>query len=65
MCFKSVTFECYISQQERKYFLIPTMAGNMKLVVKMLTGKEIEVEVKKTGKIRDVKEYIYRNTGEN
>ena len=41
------------------------MAGNMKLVVKMLTGKEIEVEVKKTGKIRDVKEYIYRNTGEN
>ncbi len=36
----------------------------MKLLVKMLTGQEIEVEVKKTGKIWDVKEYIYKNTGE-
>ncbi len=29
----------------------------------MLTGKEVEVEVKKTGKIQDIKDYIYRNTG--
>ena len=40
------------------------MAENIKLVVKMLTGKEIEVELKRTGKIWDVKEYIYKHTGE-
>ena len=40
------------------------MADKMKLLVKMLTGKEIEVEVNKTGKIWDVKENIYKNTGE-
>ncbi len=39
------------------------MADQMKLFVKMLTGKEIEVEVKKSGNVEDVKEYIYRNTG--
>ncbi len=35
------------------------------VVVKMLTltGRKIEVEMKKTGKIQDVKEYIYKNTG--
>ncbi len=41
------------------------MAGKMKLLVRMLAGKEIEVEVKKTGKMQDVKEYIYKTTGEN
>ncbi len=40
------------------------MAENMKFVVKMLTGREVQVQVNKTGKIWDVKEYIYRNTGE-
>ncbi len=40
------------------------MAESMKLLVKMLTGREIEVEVEKTGKVEDVKDYIYRNTGE-
>ncbi len=36
----------------------------MKLLVKMLTGREIEVKVKKTGKVEDIKDYIHRNTGE-
>ena len=39
------------------------MEENQKLVVKMLTGRDIEVEVKKSGNIQDVKEYIYKNTG--
>ena len=37
----------------------------MKLIVKMLAGKEIEVEVNRMGKMQDVKEYIYKTTGEN
>ena len=40
------------------------MAESMKLLVKMLTGREIAVEVEKRGKVEDVKDYIYRNTGE-
>ncbi len=39
------------------------MAGKMKLVVKMLTGREFEVEVKKMGKIHNIKEHIYKTTG--
>ena len=43
------------------------MAENLemlKLLVTTLTGNDIEVKVKKTGKVQDIKEYIYRNTRE-
>ena len=41
------------------------MDENEKVVVKMLTltGRKIEVEMKKNGTIQHVKEYIYKNTG--